>query len=174
MTLEGDERMSEMITSAQRARTACFTGHRRIPKELEDEILRAVKRVIVSLYNEGYRHFVAGGALGFDTIAARAVLAAKGYYGDVTLELCLPCRNQTEKWNESDRELYEFIKLQADEVKYIHDCYTSGCMQERNRAMVDKSSYCIAYMIEQSGGTAYTVKYANGKGLRMCNVADMI
>lgn len=166
--------MSDIITSVQRARTVCFTGHRRIPKGLEDEILKAVKRVIVSLYNEGYRRFVAGGALGFDTIAARAVLAAKGYYGDVTLELCLPCGDQAKKWGESDRELYEFIKFQADECYCLYDHYVEGCMQLRNRTMVDKSSYCIAYMTERSGGTAYTVKYAQSRGLRICNVADMI
>lgn len=166
--------MSEIITSVQRARTACFTGHRNIPAEIEEDILKAVKKVIVSLYNEGYRHFVTGGALGFDTVAARAVLAARSYYGDVTLELCLPCRDQTKGWSESNREMYEFIKFQADEVGYLYERFVRGCMQLRNRTMVDKSSYCIAYMTERSGGTAYTVNYAQSKGLRICNVADMV
>ena len=43
---------------------------------------------------------------------------------------------------------------------YISKEKKKGCMHARNRYMIDNSSLCIAYMTRQSGGTAYTVKYA--------------
>lgn len=45
-------------------------------------------------------------------------------------------------------------------------------MFKRNRHLVDNSSICIAYLTEETGGTAYTVKYANQKGVRVINIAE--
>ena len=44
---------------------------------------------------------------------------------------------------------HEHIKSSADEVI----CYHRGCMQRRNRYMVDHSSVCICYQTQDTGGT---------------------
>ena len=57
-----------------RDRTVCFTGHRKIPAGQYDILLQRLKDTIVHLISRGYRFFGTGGALGFDTMAAQAVL----------------------------------------------------------------------------------------------------
>ena len=120
---------------------------------------------------QGYRYFGAGGALGFDTLAAQTVLRMKQTYPQIKLILVLPCLSQTKGWKEEDIAEYEQIKAAADKVVYTSQEYTRGCMFKRNRHLVDGSSLCIAYLTEQTGGTAYTVDYARSKGLIIENVA---
>ena len=43
-------------------------------------------------------------------------------------------------------------------------------MLARNRYMADHSSYCIAYLVRGTGGTAYTVRYARKKGVQIVNL----
>lgn len=152
--------------------TACFTGHRKIPPEQLEEIARRLKRTIVDLIEKGYRFFGAGGALGFDTLAAQTILELKESYPQVKLILVLPCITQTRGWSACDIETYEKVKNLADKVVYTSKEYTSGCMHKRNRHLVDNSSVCICYLTENSGGTAYTVKYANSQKVDVINIAE--
>lgn len=154
-----------------RLQTACFTGHREIPPQLQSKILRETADAVKTLYDRGYRTFCAGGALGFDTIAARVILALKKTHPDLRLHLVLPCETQAAKWSAQDRFVYDAIKAQADEVTVLHDTYTRYCMYERNRLMVNLSSVCICYLKRQTGGTAYTVKYAEENGLQIIELA---
>ena len=109
--------------------------------------------------------------MGFDTIAAFAVLKLKERYPDIRLILVLPCFSQTRGWSQEDIEIYDDIKQKADKVVYTSQEYTRGCMHKRNRRLVDDSRYCICYLAERSGGTAYTVEYAQKKGLTVINLA---
>ena len=54
-----------------REKTVCFTGHRIIPSEKRASLFAHLTDVITSLLEAGYRYFGAGGALGFDTLAAQ-------------------------------------------------------------------------------------------------------
>lgn len=154
--------------------TVCFTGHRDIPTEQRKEILKALARTIGELYLEGYRTFCAGGALGFDTLAAAVVLVLKKKRDDVRLHLVLPCPDQTKGWKQADIDMYDSIKNEADEISYTAPRYERGCMHARNRQLVENSSACVAYMTHQTGGTAYTVSYAKQQNLRIINVAERI
>ena len=152
--------------------TACFTGHRKIPS---NEILTVKKRLIETIstsIENGYRYFGAGGALGFDTIAAQSVLELKQKYPDIKLILVLPCPNQTRGWDKNDVTEYERIKSKADKVVYTSDHYFRGCMQKRNRHLVDNSRCCICYLKKESGGTFYTVDYAKKSSLTIFNIAN--
>lgn len=122
------------------------------------------------LIKEGYLYFGAGGALGFDNIAAQAVLELRKKYPQIKLILVLPCRAQTKNWKASDVSEYEQIKQQADKIVYTSAEYTKDCMHKRNRHLVNNSSVCICYLTENSGGTYYTVEYAIQQGLRVINV----
>ena len=153
-------------------RTACFTGHRTIPFLQKRKIKQRTKQVLIEAIEQGYRYFGAGGALGFDTLAAQTVLELKSKYPQIKLILVLPCENQTRGWEQSDIEEYDRIKAVADKVVYTSKTYYSGCMHKRNRHLVDNSSLCICYLTEQSGGTAYTVNYARSQMLRIINVGE--
>ena len=152
-------------------KTACFTGHRRIPSALHDGLFSRLLRAIEEAYANGYRCFLCGGALGFDTLAARAVLKAREKHPDLLLHLALPCGDQAARWNGEDRRAYEEIRKEADQTVVLSDRYYPGCMQTRNRYMVEHSSLCICYWKEARGGTAFTVRYAVYRGLDIVNLA---
>ncbi len=151
-------------------KTVCFTGHREIPFMKQSVIKDQLKRVLKELIEQGSCFFCAGGALGFDTLAAQAVLDLREQYPQIKLILVLPCLSQTKNWDEKDMQIYEYIKEQADRVVYTSREYTRGCMHKRNRNLVDNSSTCVCYLSKTSGGTAYTVEYARKKGLRIINI----
>jgi len=153
--------------------TVCFTGHRKIPPEQADALARQLRSTLIRLVEEGYIYFGAGGALGFDTLAAQTVLALRAEYPQIKLILVLPCISQTRGWSAHDIKIYEGIKNKADKVVYTSQEYTRGCMHKRNRHLVDNSSVCICYLTEATGGTAYTVDYAQTKNLTIINLGGM-
>ena len=144
-------------------RTCCFSGHRRISTEKAKEVRVKLKHTIIKAVE----------ALGFDTLVALTVLELKEKYPSIRLILVLPCVNQTRGWNKKDVEVYEYIKSKCDKYVYTSKEYTNGCMQKRNRHLVDNSSLCICYLTEDKGGTAYTVNYARQKGLKIINIAEI-
>ena len=152
-----------------RENCCCFTGHRHIAKEHIEKLTSNLPAMINGLANGGVTDFITGGALGFDTLAAMAVLKEREHNPDISLILALPCRKQTARWHKKDIALYNEILSLADEVIYVSEEYTNGCMLKRNRFMVDSSAHCIFYMSVPRGGTAYTVKYALENELEMHN-----
>lgn len=153
-----------------REKTCCFTGHREIDEKDYSKLKKRTRDLIVSLIEKGVVFFGAGGARGFDTLAAESVLELKKDYPQIKLILVLPCPDQTKGWREEDIRRYNFIKEQADKVVYTADHYYRGCMHVRNRHLVDNSRYCICYLTKDSGGTAFTVNYAKTRGLEIYNV----
>lgn len=156
-----------------REQTCCFSGHRELPTGLKRwKLAKELEKAVIEQIENGVRFFGAGGALGFDTLAAKTVLKLREKYPDIKLILVLPCTTQAKRWSAEDVEEYERIKAQADKVVYTSQEYTKGCMFKRNRHLVENSSVCICYLTRDTGGTAYTVKYAQSKGLRIFNLAQ--
>lgn len=168
--------------SADGRLSSCFfTGHRILPSNASSAILSEIKRCVSYLYSLGVRSFHAGGALGFDTLAATAIIDMRRYHSGMTLELDLPYRNQDEYWKADDQKLYRFILESADYVTYAFDGDSSDkktsskYLLMRNRKMADSSAYCIAYYSgTKRGGTSYTVSYAKNEGCEIFNVADTV
>ena len=149
----------------------CFTGHRVIPPNLKGHLYNRVVDGVKYLYARNVKTFLAGGAVGFDSIASRAVLECRESVPDIRLILVIPCRDQAQYWNQHDKAAYEHIKALANGVICLSEHYYRGCMHQRNRYLVDNSGFCICYLTENTGGTAYTVGYARGRGLRIFNLA---
>jgi len=148
--------------------TCCFTGHRILSQAgLENKL----KDAVLSCMTKGVKHFCSGGALGFDLLAASVILSLKASYPELRLIMLLPCENQTKGWKVKDKRLYDEILIKADEVILVSQDYFTGCMQKRNRALIERSAYCICYLNQTHGGTAYTVNYAKGQGLEILNLA---
>lgn len=148
----------------------CFTGHRKLQFDCAGTLGERLKNTVERLIEEGVTVFRAGGAMGFDTLAALEVLKQKQRHEGVRLELMLPCRDQEAFWDEKDRQIYRYILERADAVNYVADRYFQGCMQARNRRLVDGSHYCVAFCGTQSGGSAYTVSYAQKKQVKVINL----
>lgn len=144
--------------------TCCFTGHRALPPEERGAIAYQLEQTVIMLIQAGIRFFGAGGARGFDTLAAQTILKLRRKYPHIKLILVLPCLSQTQGWQDEDIKVYESINTAADKVTYTSEKYTQGCMHKRNRHLVDHSSICVCYLTEDRGGTAYTVNYAKKAG----------
>ncbi len=144
-----------------------FTGYR--PCKLnffgEDDpmcvdLKNRLSRKIAELAGAGADRFFSGMALGVDIWCAEAVLELKKKLPEITLTGVIPCRNQDMKWAAEDRERYRSLLTRCDRVICVSEEYVSGCMQKRNRALVDLCDILVAVYDGKSGGTEYTVKYA--------------
>ncbi len=158
--------------------TCCFTGHR--PKDLflfndETDVFNNILSAVYSAVKDGYTDFLCGGCIGGDFLFAEAVIMARSEMPDrdIKLHMCLPCRNQAELWDRADRARYSSYLETADSIVCLNERYVKGCMHERNRYMVDRSSLLIAAFNGSPGGTAYTVKYAKKLGLRVVNLLEI-
>ena len=154
-----------------RDRTVCFTGHRYAQEKDARPLLTPV---LEELFAQGYRDFLAGGALGFDTWAALAVLELRKRHPTVRLLLAVPCPEQDASWNKKDRARYRDILRRADCVFLLSSEYSAACMHVRNRFMVENSSVCVAYYNGSAGGTQSTVDYARERGVTVRNLIEEV
>lgn len=147
-----------------------FTGHRVIPNSHSERLENLLSRAIEFAYSEGCREFYTGGALGFDTMAAKKLIAYRMSHSDVRLIVVVPCENQAEKWAAGDRDIYEYILANADEVVYCSEKYTKDCMRRRNEYLADRCDILIAYSGRYSSGSAQTVRMAKTRGKTVYNL----
>lgn len=156
--------------------TCFFTGHRKLPKHRIEHIKSLItEKATILIEENGVEDFIAGGALGFDTLAAECIIDLKKKYPNIKLHLYLPCFNQNAFWNKEDQYKWHIITSKSDDFKYItKDNYSDGCMQKRNRAMVDDAYYGLAYYILERSGTGAAIRYAEQKGRIVENIAESI
>ena len=155
------------------ARSVAFTGYRpeKLPFgydyecELAQKVMAALYSIYEKLFLKGYRFFLTGGAMGSDLLAADVISQLKKNYGSqarhVSNYICLPCHDHIKKWDQKEKDHLEKL-LNGDTYPfYVSDRpYFSGCMQVRNRYMVDTSAVLVAVYDGKPGGTRNTVEYA--------------
>lgn len=152
----------------------CFTGHRDLPASAED-LSQRLKSALLRLSANGYQDFYCGGALGFDLLAGEAVLEMAARYAlPLRLHMVLPYNRmlQTASWSDIDQHRQARLLQAAASVMTLSAHYYRGCLQVRNRYLVDHSSYCLCYLAQKKGGTYTTVQYAHKKGLTVENLAE--
>lgn len=153
------------------SKNAMFTGHRVIPSAERAQLEIALAETIRELCENGVRNFISGAALGFDTLAAHAVCKLRDAGLPITLTLAIPCMHQELRWPRSAQAAYAELIALADHVIYTsYTPYYNGCMQVRNRYMVEQASVCIAYFNGCNGGTASTWRMANKFGRMVINL----
>ena len=147
-----------------------FSGHRNIKAEhlmaLPDLLLRAIEYA----YNQGCRDFYCGGAVGFDTLAAREVLKFRISHPDVRLVMLLPCVDQDAYWNERQKSNYAYVLSSANEVIYISDEYTPTCIKERNQRLAESADIMVCYLSHRASGAGQTVAMAERLGRKVYNL----
>lgn len=156
--------------------TCFFTGHRKLPKNRLENIKELLTVKIRSMIEDkGVENFIAGGALGFDTLAAQTVIELKEEYPFIKLYLYLPCNDQSRMWAAEDKDNWRIIMTKSDGYKFVTDGpYVDGCMQKRNYKMADDAGYGIAYCAVSRSGTGMTISYAQKGGKVIDNIADEI
>lgn len=154
---------------------ACsFTGHRTIPEEERARVSALLSTAIKYAYTAGCRDFLCGGALGFDTLAAKEVIKFRLLNRDVRLILCLPCMDQADGWSDQHQSMYAHILESADEVIYASESYTDTCMRERNFLLASRCDILIAYCQRSRSGTGQTLRMADSMGKEIINIFDGI
>lgn len=156
----------------QREKSCCFTGHRDLPAEWTERIHTNIKDMIDKLHAEGVTTYYAGGAQGFDALASEVVIERRAELPDLRLVVVAPHDGHTARWSAEEQMRYARIAEQANEVVTLAPHYFRGCMQIRNRYMVDRAAVCVCYLTETTGGTVNTVNYARKRGLIIYNLAE--
>lgn len=151
----------------------CVTGHRPkgFPFDRDESDLRyalyqdRLYCEIEMLIKSGYKNFITGMADGVDIDFAKQVIYFRDREEDVTLEAALPYPVRPSKIITDYSEERDHILRLCDEQRIVTPCYHNGCMQKRNRYMVDKSDVVLAVWNGKcSGGTWNTIQYACKKG----------
>lgn len=151
--------MSELFIN--KARAVAITGHRVLYEDFNKEEL---KKLLTKFVDKGFNTFLVGMALGFDTVCFQTLEEIRKEK-EVKIIACVPCLEQDYKFNYKQKEEYRRMLSSADEKIVLSKEYTSGCMQKRNRFMVDNSSALLAYVKRDFGGTVNTVNYAKKIGV---------
>lgn len=153
-------------------RNICFTGHRTVYNI--EKVQHNLSDVIESLIQDGAVNFYAGGATGFDTLAAAAVIRLRQIYPQIKLHLVLPCceAEQTARWTDSQKSEYWLILAAADSVEYTSEHYYDGCMKKRNARLIELSDCCVCYYNDKksASGTGQTVRMALKKRIKIVNL----
>ena len=162
----------------EREHTCCFTGYReyKLPwgsdesdprcRKLQQQIFDAVDAV----YADGIRHFICGMAQGCDLYFCELALALRQLHGDVTVEAAIPCPSQAEGWPAEQRLRWQRLVAACDYETMVQQQYSPGCMQRRNRYMVDHASLLIAVHDGLPGGTRRTIEYALRRGIGIVDI----
>lgn len=161
------------------SRICGFTGYRpqKLPygtDERHPDCIRlkaALTEQVQKAVQDGFTHFICGGALGADTFAAEVVLAVQKDIPNLILEIAVPFWGQERTWSQADQIRYQAILHRAQHITYLSDTQTKGCYYMRNRYIVDHAERLIAVFDGQPGGTAQTVRYAEKRGrevIRLC------
>jgi uncharacterized phage-like protein YoqJ len=136
---------------------------------LTADVLEEVMRLqMLEMLDRGFKSFLSGMAIGADMMFARAALRLREQYPQlVRLVAAIPCLDHDKNWHENDRLHLQELVAQADEVVIVSKYpYFDGCMQKRNRYLVNNCDELLAVYDGQRGGTMQTINYAKGRGVK--------
>lgn len=158
-----------------RERTCCFTGHRDIPADRLQMVMTGTEAKVRELISQGYRYFGIGGAMGYDTIVAEMLFRLREReYPEIKIILVYPFDGFISRWSDSQKTTYARLLPLYNKRVCVCKSASKEAYLARDRHLVDYSSACIAYCTRQTGGTAYTIRYAAARGVPVFNVGDIL
>lgn len=140
-------------------RICAVTGHRTLKSDFSEEKLKELFRLLIL---DGFRVFLSGMAIGFDTACCKVLFELREEY-DIKIIGCIPFKGQDSAFTDKQKKVYKEYVNKCDETVVLYESYVKSSFFERNRLMVDNCEILVAYLYENKGGTHYTVKYANNK-----------
>lgn len=169
--------MEKNVLWEAEGKVCAFTGYRpaKMPfsSESDPHCLALKLRMKDEVYDavaDGCTDFLCGMALGSDTWAAELVLEVRETLLDIKpvhLHAYLPFAGQDERWSAQSRKRYHNILSRCDSVTILSEEYKPSCMEERNRAMIQRADRLIAVFDGKKGGTANTIRMAHEKGIQL-------
>jgi uncharacterized phage-like protein YoqJ len=157
--------MADLLT---RESACCFTGHRpnKLPWHYDETDPRCaaakswLDKAVEDAYEDGYRHFICGMAMGGDFYFCESVIKLRDQHPEVILEAAIPCPQQSQHW--PTEQILRYVKLcgQCNLVNVLQSSYDRACMLRRDRYMVARSGRIISLFNGTPGGTMQTLAYA--------------
>lgn len=137
-----------------------FTGHREFdPEQLSEPLIRVIERLSASTREP--LTFLSGMAMGFDMVAAEAVIEAREADHSIKLWCIIPYTDQAKFFDAENRSRHFKILEAADKVTTLQSDYTPEAFHRRNDFLVEQCDRVIAYWNGKRGsGTYYTVRIA--------------
>ena len=165
-----------------RQSACCFTGHRpgKLPWRYDEgdprclALKQRIADAVEAAYQEGFRHFLCGMALGCDLYFCECVLRLRQDHRAVAVEATLPFPTQADAAPPDQRRRYARLVAACDYETLVSQRYSPACMQRRDRYMVDHASLLIAAFDGSPGGTRYTVEYAMRRGLEIVDLPILL
>jgi len=151
----------------------CVTGHRPegfpFPYGFDNDrfntYLCILEDTVEELMYEGYTHFISGMADGVDLDFAWYVRSLSNNFEGIIFESALPYPLRPSSISSEEDCLRRTLVCESEKVTEVSPKYFRGCMQKRNRYMVDNADLVLAvWNGEKHGGTWYTINYARKKG----------
>jgi len=147
-------------------KSAAFSGHRHISHDSISSLREILIATILHLYEEGYRTFYCGMAIGFDLLAAEVVVSLRSTISGIEFVSVIPFAGQERYYSPEDKCRYLRLLSQSDRSITIAPSYSKFAYLRRNDYMLQHSSLLIAYLDpnKSQGGTAYTFRKAISMG----------
>ncbi len=135
-------------------RACCGFGHREVFCDIKRELYTAIIRLIEE---RSVNVFYTGGNGEFDAQFASAVRWAKKLYPNIKLYLVKPYMLQSLN---KDKEFYNTYFNDVIIPQEMMGSHPKSAITKRNRWIIDKSDYVIAFVSREFGGAYAAVKYA--------------
>jgi len=132
-------------------------------------IKKAIEKQLILLLEDGLEWVIISGQLGVEIWAAEVVLEMQERYPELKLAVITPFLDQQEKWNETNKELYEFILSQANYTNSItNKKYESPAQFKlKNKFFINKSdALLLVFDDEKDGSPKYIFEEAKNEGER--------
>lgn len=153
-----------------RERTCCFTGHRNISAHEIPVAMQRTEAIVRELVAKGVIYYGVGGAVGYDTLAAQMLFDLREEFPQIRVILVYPFDWFWSQWTADQQALYRRLLPRYNKVVKVSETAHRDAYLRRDRHLVNNSAYCIAYCTRNTGGTAYTLRYAREHGLITYNV----
>ncbi|MCL2368266.1 MAG: DUF1273 domain-containing protein [Oscillospiraceae bacterium] len=114
---------------------------------------RLIERELQRVITGGSYIFRVGMTMGADIWAAERITRLRdSYYPEIQLHCYLSRETQADHWPADWRRQYLHVLAGADEVVFLQDKYSKGCMARRSRAMMQGSGVLLAVHDNVAGG----------------------
>ena len=155
-------------------KTCCFAGHGAYPPAVGAALRGRAERIIKGLYERGVIYYGCGGAAGFDTLMVQICFSLResGCCPRMKVILVYPFDGFNRRWTMPQQQTFHDLLGRYDKVVRLCRGPDYYARMMRNRYLVDRSGFCVAYCVETDGAAAATLAYAQRKGLEVINLAE--
>lgn len=123
-------------------------------------IKKALQRQLVPLIEEGLEWIILSGQLGVETWAAEVIMELQLEYPQLQYAIITPFLEQEKNWNETNKEKYEEILMNASYTASITKKPYEGPWQfiEKNKFFVRNSDGILLVYDDEKGGSPKYIK----------------